>query len=350
MRFIQARANEFLVTSRAGRLTNRGAGGSALVLPGATWVKVSGAKQEACFAMTQESRDGIPLRFKGIVIYRVVDPVAAVRSFRFAGDDGHRQIRELVADVCLGELRDVVSHMTMKACIEERKTTLTDTVAGALGRVVTGNGAESGWGIALELVQVAQVFIVDEALRLKLEAELRNDIAARAAQSDIQMQEQVSLAKVSSERRLAAAELERERESAAIATEKLELEQTLATARIEAETPTARRRLAAARELCELELELAERQARLKEVEAARDLALARAKQDLEERLLPLKQMPQVAESLGKVFQNTDLSLYGTDNVVTSTLAPLVDLVARRLRLGDATLRGVSVDNTRENA
>jgi hypothetical protein len=47
MRFIQARANEFLVTSRAGRLTNRGAGGSALVLPGATWVKVSGAKQEA---------------------------------------------------------------------------------------------------------------------------------------------------------------------------------------------------------------------------------------------------------------------------------------------------------------
>lgn len=101
--------------------------------------------------------------------------------------------------------------MTMKACIEERKTTLTDVVAGALGRVVTGDGAEVGWGIALELVQVAQVFIVDEALRLKLEAEPRNEVAARAARSDIQMREQVSLAKVSSERRLAAAELERER-------------------------------------------------------------------------------------------------------------------------------------------
>jgi len=42
MWFIQAGANEFLVTSRAGRLTNRGAGGNALVLPGTTWVKVAG--------------------------------------------------------------------------------------------------------------------------------------------------------------------------------------------------------------------------------------------------------------------------------------------------------------------
>jgi hypothetical protein len=123
----------------------------------------------------------------------------------------------------------------------------------------------------------------------------------------------------------------------------------LATARIEAEAPTARRRLEAARELCELELDLAERQARLREVEAARDLALARAKQDLEERILPLKQAPEVAESLGKVFQNTELSLYGTDNVFTSMLAPLVDLVARRLRLGDATLRGAAMENTLEN-
>jgi len=126
MPFIQARADEFLVTSRAGRLTNRGMGRSALVRPGTTWVKVSGAKQEACFAMTQESRDGIPLRFKGFVIYRADDPLTVLRSFRFAGDDGDRRMRELLADVCLGELRDVVSHMTMKACIEERKTTLTD--------------------------------------------------------------------------------------------------------------------------------------------------------------------------------------------------------------------------------
>jgi len=150
------------------------------------------------------------------------------------------------------------------------------------------------------------------------------------------MQEQVSLAKVSSERRLAVAELERERESAAIATEKLELEQALATARIDAEAPTARRRLTTARELCELELELAERQARLGELEAARDLALARAKQELEERILPLKQVPQVAESLGKVFHNADLALYGADNAVISTLAPLVDFVTRRLRPFDS--------------
>jgi hypothetical protein len=45
--FIQARPDEFLVTSWADSLTNRGTASSALVLPGTTWVKVARAKQEA---------------------------------------------------------------------------------------------------------------------------------------------------------------------------------------------------------------------------------------------------------------------------------------------------------------
>ena len=51
MPFIQARPDEFLVTSRAGRLTNRGTGRSALVLPGATWV--------ARVPLLQSSREGL---------------------------------------------------------------------------------------------------------------------------------------------------------------------------------------------------------------------------------------------------------------------------------------------------
>ena len=166
MRFVRSSPNEFLVLGRKGKLRSLGTGSSALLLPGATWVTVPSSKQEADFAMTQESSDGIPLRFKGIVIYRVVDPVVAATSFDFSDGRGHAEIKDLVANVCLGELRHTVSHLTMQDCIEQRKTTLTDAVAGALSRVAGASPHESeadggpGWGIAFEIIQVAQVFIV----------------------------------------------------------------------------------------------------------------------------------------------------------------------------------------------
>src|SRR5262245_47451397 len=126
MRFVQANPNEYLVVARRGRITNRGVAGSAFLWPGATHVLIPSSQQEATFEMTQESKDSIPLRFKGIVIYRIVDPEAAARRFDFASHDGHAQIRTLLAHICLGELRAVVAHMTMDECIEQRKTTLTD--------------------------------------------------------------------------------------------------------------------------------------------------------------------------------------------------------------------------------
>ena len=60
--------------------------------------------------------------------------------------------------------------MTMDQCIEERKTTLTDAVASALRQVIHGRDGQPGWGIELDVVQVAQVFIVDQDLRRQLEA------------------------------------------------------------------------------------------------------------------------------------------------------------------------------------
>src|SRR5262245_41127450 len=113
MRFVQANPNEFLVVARRGRISNRGLAGSAWLWFGATHVRISSTQQEATFEMTQESKDSIPLRFKGIVIYRVVDPEAAARRFDFASGDGHAQIRTLLAHICLGELRAAVAHLTM---------------------------------------------------------------------------------------------------------------------------------------------------------------------------------------------------------------------------------------------
>src|SRR5436190_4766896 len=112
MRFVQANPNEYLVVARRGRISNRGVAGSAFLWPGSTYVLIPSTQQEATFEMTQESKDSIPLRFKGIVIYRVVEPEAAARRFDFTAGQGHEQIKDLLGHVCLGELRATVARMT----------------------------------------------------------------------------------------------------------------------------------------------------------------------------------------------------------------------------------------------
>jgi hypothetical protein len=68
MPIVRAGPNEFLLTGRGGRLENRGSALQAILMPGAIYVLVPSTKQEATFEFTQETRDGIPLRFKGINI------------------------------------------------------------------------------------------------------------------------------------------------------------------------------------------------------------------------------------------------------------------------------------------
>ena len=126
MPFVKAGPNQFLLAGRGGKLENLGSAVRPYLRPGTIHVLVPGTKQEATFEFTQETRDGIPLRFKGIVIYRITDPIAAARLFDFGTDAGVARITALLTHVCLGELRHAVSHMTMVECIEQRKTTLSE--------------------------------------------------------------------------------------------------------------------------------------------------------------------------------------------------------------------------------
>jgi hypothetical protein len=115
--FVQATPSQFLLVGRGGKIINLGVAASTFIWPGSTYVRIPSNQQEAAFEMTQESRDGIPLRFKGLVIYRVADPLAVARLFDFSVHDGHAAIKALISEMCLGELRAVVAHMTMQECI-----------------------------------------------------------------------------------------------------------------------------------------------------------------------------------------------------------------------------------------
>jgi len=333
MPVVRAGPNQYLLVGRRGTLQNRGSAVQAFLLPGTIHVLVPGTKQEATFEFTQETNDGIPLRFKGIVIYRIADPVAAARQFDLGAPEGLRQVTTLVAHVCLGELRDAVSHMSMVECIEQRKTTLSGVVAAALERAIHGDGdGTHDWGIDVEVAQVAQVFIVDQELRQQLEAEVRNDIQLRSDQSGIRTREQTSLAELQSDGRVQEQTLAADKEALRRDQERMQARVEFDRQRVDAETPLRLLTIAKDSEVAREGLALERLRTDARALEVERDLLLERARQELRREILPIEQTPQIVAAASRVLQGANLSIYGDNAQLLGQLAPVLELLTRALR------------------
>ena len=330
MSFIKASPSEYLVVGHEGKIVNHGIAANVFIWPGWSYVRVPSIQQEAAFEMTQESQDGIPLRFKGIVIFRVANPEVAARLFNFSDHSGLQELRSQISHICLGELRAVVSQMTMKQCIEERKTTLTDTIKQTLQEVI--DLPEKGWGIVLDVVQVAQVFIVDNELRRQLEAEVRNEIKSKSERAELQAQESIKLAKIVSERRVQHEGIETEIQRVAMERERVRLQQELERDRIETQTPVQLLKIEKQMAVYEAEKQMRELENQVKLLEVENSMILDRAQQNLRKEILPLEQLPAVAESISHIFQGSNLSLYGEGAPLLSALAPLIELLAKSLQ------------------
>jgi hypothetical protein len=330
MPVVRTKPSEYLVVAENGKLVNRGAAASQFLWRRTGYVKVPGDQQEARFEMTQETRDGIPLRFKGIVILRIVRPEVTAQLFDFTSPDGLETMRTLVGNACLGELRDRVSHMTMQECIEERKTTLTGAVRAALEALV--DGGRGTWGVALDVVQVAQVFIVDQELRRQLEAETRNQIKSKSDLAELSARESVQLAKIGSERRVQQESLETERQRIAHDREKHALEVEAEQARVEKDEPLQILRFRSRLSILEVEKETLELEKQVEATRVEKDLLLKRAEHDLRRQILPVEQAPQIVESVSHLFNGARLSVYGNDTRILGTLEPLVEMLGNAFR------------------
>jgi hypothetical protein len=334
MPFVKAKPNQYLVAGRNGVVKNYGTAASVFLWPNTTFVLIPSTQQEAVFEMTQESVDGIPLRFKGMVLYRISAPEIVASRFDFSTNRGHEEIKTVISHVCLGELRAVVAHMTMKECIEQRKTTLTDTVRNALRQVINGNDREKGWGIEVEVVQVAQVFIVDNELRKQLEAEVRNQIKSASELSDIKLQEEIELAKATSKRRLHQEALETEKQRLDIAQQTMELQKQFESEQIELDAPVQLLRIQRREEVLKQELKIRKLEHSVKALETQTDILADKAKQDLRKEILPVEQVPEIARAVSQMLHGANLSVYGESaGPLVSAIGPLVELLANTLRV-----------------
>jgi hypothetical protein len=347
MSFVRAMPNQYLLAGRGGRLENRGSALQVFLRPGTVWVLVPGTKQEATFEFTQETRDGIPLRFKGLVVYRITDPVAAARVFEFSRGDETAQINTLLTHICLGELRHAVSHMTMAECIEQRKTTLSGVIREALEATVHPADAADDWGLTLEVAQVAQVFIVDSELRQQLEAEVRNEVRLRSGQSDVRTAEEIQLAEMSSRDRLAEQKLASDRETLRRSESLFEAEMAAQRARIEVETPVRLLRIEQDRVALEQELEMRSVENRVQAVKVEHDLQRTRAEQELRREILPLEQAPRIVEAASGILHGANLTLFGDEAGLMRQVAPVLEVVSRAV---EQTLAGATGGSGRRHA
>ena len=219
------------------------------------------------------------------------------------------------------------------------------------GRARRGGDGAATWGIAVELLQVAQVYIVDDDLRDKLEAELRHEITARSERAEIQTGQQVEEARLSAEeeltlarhasaRRVAHAALEEAREVHLANVERIGLEQALVLERAERAAPVRRRALELERETAALALDAARHARDVRALEIETQSLAERARVELEARILPLRQVPEIARALSQALQGADLSIYGADHALAATLGPLVDRLGRALAVGAPSAEG----------
>lgn len=360
MGMVKAGPDEFLVIGRNGKLVNAGMAVQRYLWPGTVHVLVPCSRQETCFELTQESSDGIPLRFKGIILYRIVDPIEAAHNFNFSDGDGIAQIGTLINHIALGELRAVVAHMTMQQCIEQRKTTLSLAVETALRKITAVNGGNSPWGIQLEVIQVAQVFIVDESLRKQLEAELRNQVWVKSEQSNLQTREElqqaqllsgrrindskmadekeairrkeeIELSEMNSRRRIQDAQLEAEREEQARSVERVRSQQEAEQARLDIETPVRLARLKHQEDCLRAEEQTRQLENRVQELVVHKEMLLEIARQNLKKEILPLEQAPALAEAAAKTLNGAKLTYLGADPHIFELIGPLLMKAAGNL-------------------
>ena len=329
MSFVRALPNQYLLAGRGGKLENRGSAVQVFLWPGTVYVLVPSTKQEATFEFTQETQDGIPLRFKGLVVYRISDPVAAARVFEFIPGAETAQINTLLTHICLGELRHAVSHMTMVECIEQRKTTLSNVIGEALEATIHPPVRDDGWGLTLEVAQVAQVFIVDAELRHQLEAEVRNEVRLQSDRSNVRTEEEIQIAEMTSRDRIAERKLASDREALRRSEALVATEMAAQGARIEAEAPVRLARIERDREALEQELEMRAVENRVHALKVEHDVQRARAEQELRLEMLPVEQGPRIIEAASSVLRGTNLSLIGDDAGLMRQVAPVLEAVSR---------------------
>jgi hypothetical protein len=282
---VAAAPHEFLVQLRSGEVVRAQQGGSCFKRPGDTVALVDTSIQRLMFTADQVTREKTGVQVTGLAVWRVVEPLLAWRMLNL---EKPGVCGEILEEMLLGATRRLVANLTLEECLTRRKDALATELLREIAPVLGGSGraddgADRGWGIALDTLEIQDVRVLSEEVFSRLQAPYREalELAAVRARDEV-AREQALLRheafQVEEQRRRLRMEVEEARLEAerqrAVAQEQhaADLAARQQTARIERERGLKTHELdLATRQL------LARREHDLKKAEADRAMAIAEA-------------------------------------------------------------------------
>ena len=242
---VSASAHEHLVLIRDGRIVSAQQGGSVWKWPGDTVARIDTSVHRLQFTADQVTRERVGVQVTGLAVFRVVAPLVAFRMLDLADPERHRSILE---QMFVGATRRLVATLSLEDCLTRRKDALATELMSEVSPVVSGrgrteDGADRGWGVAIDTIEIQNVRVLSAEVFERMQAPFRAELALTAVQAQA--------AVAAAEARVAAEveQAEEERRAAMLEQEKARLEAERARAREQAEHEAELQRLALEAEL-----------------------------------------------------------------------------------------------------
>jgi len=363
--FIAAKPSEFLIVYRGGELRRAASGQGARCFkwPWDTVAIVPTTLKEVIFQANQITADNVDVRLRGVVMYRIRDPLRIYKLINFSyRQRGEAKLARMIADMCRSTAKWLVANMGVEDCVRRRKEEIAQALKREVSAVVSADGSE-GWGVDLITIDIQDIYIQDGELFTSLQAKFKAEKHREAELAGLQTKLEVERRNLETERALDEerhrSELERSRLAAARQREELELRRQHEEEQFKVDTSRAEHLERLARYAVEQEQERerikaeAAREREAVNAEAAR-VASEEALRALRERLAVentagpasleraflTEALPTVAESLAESLGNSRFTVYQSTDGANGhggatpfhfALTQLMDLLGSRL-------------------
>ncbi len=335
--YVSAQPSEYLIAYRDGRLRDKvsGQGGRCFKLPWDTVALVPTTLKEVVFQANQITNDNVDVRLRGMVIYRICDPLQVYKLINFTSrEKGEAKLARMIADMCRSTSKWLVANMSVEECIRRRKEEIAVSLMGEVAQVVSSEGPE-GWGVEIVTIDIQDIYVQDKdlfhALQAKFKAEKEQDaklalMASERTVTERKIETETALSRQRHELAMKKAQMEAQRELEGIALKKTHDEELfkLDRFRVEQNEGIALYKVDQAQQRAQVEAEADRQRA---EIKAAAQRALheeeARALREMldseneagpaaMERLFVTEALPAAASAMAKSMGNARFNLYQT--------------------------------------
>lgn len=335
--FISAKPSEFLIVYRGGKLRRSvsGQGARCFKWPWDTVAIVPTTLKEVIFQANQITADNVDVRLRGVVMYRINDPLSIYKLINFSyRQRGEAKLARMIADMCRSTAKWLVANMGVEDCVRRRKEEIALALKSEVSAVVSSDCPE-GWGVDIITIDIQDIYIQDAelfsslqakfkaekrreaelaTLQTKLEVERRSLETERALQQE-QHQSDLEGARMAAARQREALDLRRkhEEEQSKLDTFRAEQKENLERYKVEQDQERERIRSEAARDRQLVDAE----SARVKSEESVRALREQLAVENTTgpaslERIFLTKALPTVAEAVAGSMSHSRFNVYQT--------------------------------------